>query len=223
MKSWIGTHRFHIAGVALAVVLIGGAYFAGKGSVDTHSAEITDLQGEVRETKGELKSEQGQLSLAEGEVEVAKERTAEVEDELAAERSFKGQGEKQQVAEQEYETDFPWEAAGRVGHFIFKPIGWEQEGESWLLKVEAKNESHEPKQPFCGGGESVVIDAENNNYSGESVLFAGSSDCAGELQPGTTETYEAEFKIPPNAAPVAVAIYGEYEQQEEAKTWELPH
>lgn len=222
MKVWLGTHRLHIAGAALAVVLIAVAYFVGKGSVDTHSAELSDLQNELHEVRGELKSEQGQLSLAEGEVAVVKEQAAELEEELAAERSFKGQGEKQQVVEQEYETDFPWQAAGRVGHFIFKPVGWQKEGESWLLEVETKNESREPKSPFCGGGESVVIDAENNNYSGESVLFGGSSDCSGELQPGTTETFEAEFKIPPNAAPVAVAIYGEYEQQEEAKTWELP-
>jgi hypothetical protein len=222
MKAWFGKHRLHIAGAALALVLIAVAYFVGKGSVDTHSAELSDLQSELRDVGGELRSEQGKLSLAEGEVAVAKEQVAEVEEELAAERSFKGRGEKQQVVEREYETDFPWQAAGRVGHFIFKPVGWEKEGENWLLKVEAKNESHEPKSPFCGGGESVVIDAENNNYSGQSVLFGASSDCSGELQPGTTETFEAEFKIPSNAAPVAVAIYGEFEQEEEAKTWELP-
>jgi hypothetical protein len=222
-------HRWAVLTGVVGIALIAGAYFVGAASVDTHSAEIGDLEADATNTKSQLEtteaevsSVEGDLSVAKGEVSVAEEEASEVREELAAERSFKGNGAKQQVAEREYDTDFPWDAAGSVGHFIFKPVAWEQDGEKWLLKIEAKNESHEPLSPFCGGGEAMIIDAENNNYSGESVLFSGSADCSGELQPGTTQTFEAEFKLPSNAAPVAAAIWGEYELQEEAKTWELP-
>jgi hypothetical protein len=221
--NWLRAHRWHLGGGFVAIILIAAAYLVGKGSVDTHSTEIGDLQAELHEAQSEVKAEKGQLSLAEGEVSVANERTAEVEGELASERSFKGEGEKQDAAEEEYETDFPWGAAGRAGNYIFKPIAWEQDGEKWLLTVEAKNVSHEPLSPFCGGAESVVIDAGQNNYTGESVLGSGAANCDGELEPGSTATYKAEFKIATNAAPVVIAIYGEYSQEEESKTWELPH
>lgn len=223
MKSWFGSQRWRLLASVVALALIAAAYFVGKGSVDTHSVEVSDLQAELKSTKGQLASVEGELSVSKGEAEVANEEVAEAEEELAAERSFKGGGEKQNAAAQEYNTDFPWSAAGRAGEFTFKPVGWEQQGEKWILTVEAKNEGHEPKQPFCGGSESVVVDAAENQYSGEAVLEHGSASCGEELQPGLTLTYKAEFKIPSNAVPVAIAIYGEYEQEEEAKTWELPH
>jgi hypothetical protein len=223
-------HRWAALAGVVGIALIVGAYFVGAGSVDTHSTEVNELEAEAGKTKdqlasveAELGSVEGDLSVAKGEAEVAREETGEAEEELASERSFKGKGAQQTVAAgQEFETDFPWEAAGTVGHFTFKPVGWERDGESWILRVETKNESHSPTSPFCGGGESVVVDAEGNEYSGDSVLFSGSGDCSGELQPGTTQSFEAEFKIPSTALPVAAAIYGEYEQEEEAKTWELP-
>lgn len=208
---------------AVAAALVATGYVVGRTSVDTHSGEIADLQSEVKAVEAKQGAAEGELEIAETEAETAKAEAAETHEELAAERSFKGKGGTEQVADQEYETDFPWGAAGRAGDFIFKPVGWTQDGEKWLLTVEAKNVSHEPKEPFCGGAESVVIDAGQNQYTGESVLgTGGGADCAGELQPGTTDSYEAEFKIPSHTVPVVVAIYGEYAQEEEAKTWELP-
>jgi hypothetical protein len=228
--NWFRSHRWALLGGVVAVALIAGAYFGGKGSVDTHSSEVSDLQGELNDVQGKLASEEaevsatkGDLSLAKGEVSAAEEKASEAEEELASERSFKGEGAKQNAAATEYNTDFPWEAAGEVGNFIFKPTGWERDGEKWTLTVEAKNVSHEPLSPFCGGAESVVLDAAENQYTGESDLGAGGADCSGELQPGTTATFKAQFKVPSSAAPVVIAIYGEYEQEEEAKTWELPH
>lgn len=223
MKSWFGSQRWRLLAGVVALALIAAAYFVGRAGVDTHSAEVSELQAEVKSTNGQLASVEGELSVSKGEAEVANEEVAEAEEELAAERSFKGRGESQQVVDQEYETDFPWGAAGRAGNFIFKPVSWKQEGSKWTLMVEAKNVSHEPKEPFCGGAESVVIDAGENTYTGDSVLGTNAANCGEELQPGTTATFEATFKLPSNSAPVVVAIYGEYEQEEEAKTWKLPH
>jgi outer membrane murein-binding lipoprotein Lpp len=227
---WISSHRWAVLGSIVAVVLVAGAYFIGKGSVDTHSSEVADLQGEIRDAQGKLEAEEaelraaeGDLSSAKGEVSVAEEEVIEAKEDLAAERSFKGEGAEQNAANAEYNTDYPWGAAGEAGDFIFKPTGWEQDGSKWVLTVEAKNISHEPKEPFCGGAESVVLDAGENQYTGEADLGNGAADCGSELQPGTTATYKADFDIPANSVPVVVGIYGEYEQEEEAKLWELPH
>jgi len=230
MKAWFRSQRWALLIGVVAVVLVAGAFFVGKGSVDTHSSEVADLQSELHGSEQKLESEQealssarGDLSAAKGEVSVAQEEVSEVEEELAAERSFKGEGTKQNAAASEYSTDYPWGAAGEAGAFIFKPIGWEQEGSKWVLTVEAKNVSHEPKLPFCGGAESVVLDAGENQYTGESDIGGDSANCGDELQPGATATYKAAFAIPANAVPVVIGIYGEYEQEEEAKLWELPH
>lgn len=104
-----------------------------------------------------------------------------------------------------------------------KPTALEQSGEKWILTIEAKNEGSEPEEPFCGSAGGVLIDAEDNIYTGEAVLGGSSDNCGEELQPGLTGTFRSEFKLPADAVPVGVALYGDYEQEEEAKTWELPH
>ena len=202
------------------MVLIVAAFFVGAASND-ESGTVSELEDRVTAVRSDLESEESELERVESEAEDAAEHGEELEEQLAAERGFKGTGSKQ-VAEQEYDTDFPWEAAGQVGYLTMKPVGWEQLGEKWILTVEAKNSGHEPKEPFCGDGGAVVIDAEQNNFSGEAVLGGSSANCGSALQPGQTATYESEFTIPSSAVPVVVALYGDWEQEEEAKQWELP-
>lgn len=206
-----------------AVIAVAAVFFAGY-AVGDDSGQVSDVQSELAsaETKvTDLTTQMGEVAEAKGEASLEIEG---LEEELAAERSLNGKSEKSQTAaNQEYNTDFPWKAAGTVGYLTMKPIAFEQVGERWILTVEAKNDGNGPKQPFCGGGEAVVIDAEDNNYTGEAVLGETSDNCGEELQPGLTGTFKSEFKLPSNAVPVGVALYGDYEQSEEAKTWELPH
>jgi hypothetical protein len=208
-----------ITGAAVLAVI--AAFLAGYVVADD-SSEVSELEDSV----AALESEQDEV---EDELAQTEESGAELEDELAstadqleAERSLNGKSEQAQEADGEYETDFPWQAAGTVGYLTIKPIDFGQEGSKWILTVEAKNEGSEPKQPFCGGAQAVIIDAANNNYTGESVLSESSDNCGEELQPGLTGTFKSEFRLPDGAKPVAAAIYGDYEQEEEAKTWELP-
>jgi hypothetical protein len=202
----------------LAVVIAFAAGFV----VADESDKVSELEDQVASTKSELSDEEQELAVAEEEREEVGEEAEDAEEELAAERGFKGTGGKQ-VADQEYETDYPWEAAGEVGYLTMKPIAWEEQGEKWILTVEAKNTGSEPEEPFCGSAGATVVDADDNNYSGEAVLGGGSANCGSALQPGQTATYKGEFQIPSNAVPVIVALYGDYEQEEEAKQWELPH
>jgi hypothetical protein len=210
-----------MVGVAVGIVLIAAAFAVGMLTAD-ESDKVSELEDKVARVESELDDEQRELGYAEEEKKQADEKSESVEEELAAERNFKGSGPKQ-VAEQEYETDYPWEAAGEVGYLTLKPVGWVQEGEKWILTIEAKNTGHEPEDPFCGEAGATIIDAEENNYTGEAVISGGTANCGASLQPGSTATYKGEFKIPSNAVPVVAAIYGEYELEEEAKQWELPH
>jgi hypothetical protein len=201
-------------GIVGALLLLGIGVAVGKGGEeDSLKEEVAQLTKERDAARGEVRDiEEGQT-----------EEFASLEEELEAERSINGEDTSSQDASGEYETDFAWETAGRVGYLTIKPISLDKEGEHWILTVEAKNEGSQPRQPFCGGAEAILIDAENNNYSGEAVISEGADNCGEELQPGLTGTFKSEFKLPSGAKPVAAAIYGDYEQEDEAKTWELPH
>lgn len=222
IRDLLSVHRWGLAAGLIAVVLVAAAFFVGM-ALNDESSKVSNLEGQVATVEGKLEQEEQELGYAEEEKERADEKAEDAEEELAAERSFKGSGA-QQEPEGEYETDYPINAAGKVGPFIFKPTDISENGEGkWVLTIEAKNESSSPLEPFCGGGESILLDAEGNEYSGDSLLFKGGANCGDSLQPGLTAKYLSEFHLPPNATPVAAYIYGEYELEEEGKTWELPH
>jgi len=220
IKGFVRGHKLLVLSV-LAVLAVVVAFVAGAASND-ESAKVSDLEDRIVSLEGDVESTEADLARAEGEAEVAEEAAAEAEDQLATERGFKEGGQVQEVAS-EYDTDYPWEAVGEVGYLALKPVGWEESGGKWILTTEAKNIGKTPALPFCGGAGADIIDAEENEYSGESYLGAGSASCGDELQPGLTATYKSEFKLPPNAKPVVVAIYGDYEQEEEYALWDLPH
>jgi hypothetical protein len=220
LRSFVRTHARFVLG-ALAVFAIIAAFAIGF-FVGDDSAKVSELEDQMASVESELSGEESAVAIAESETEEAEEKAKTAERGLAAERGFKGEGSKQ-APEQDYETDYPWEAAGEVGYLLMKPVGWEQQGEKWILTVEAKNVGSEPEEPFCGSAGATVVDADNNNYTGEADLGGGSANCGNALQPGQTLTYKGEFQIPANAVPVVVALYGDYEQEEEAKQWELPH
>lgn len=204
-----------------AIVLLVAA-FAGGYFVADDAGEVSNLEDTVAALESERDEAQDDLAQSEDTGAELEDELASTSDQLEAERSLNGKSEKPQQDEGEYETDFPWQGAGTVGYLTIKPVDFAQEGSKWILTMEAKNEGSEPKQPFCGGAEAVLVDAEGNTYTGEAVLSESSDNCGEELQPGLTGTFKSEFKLPGGAKPVAAAIYGDYEQEEEAKTWELP-
>jgi hypothetical protein len=206
-------------GAALFVVI---AVFLGGYFVADDSNEVSELEDSVATLESERDDAEDTLAQTEESGAALEDELASTTDQLEAERSLNGKSEQTQEVDQEYDTDFPWQAAGTVGYLTIKPIDFVQEGSKWILTLEAKNEGSEPKQPFCGGAEAVIIDAENNNYTGEAVLSEGSDNCGEELQPGLDGTFKSEFRLPEGAQPVAAAIFGDFEQEEEAKTWELP-
>jgi hypothetical protein len=167
----------------------------------------------------ELGGAENQASLYSDEIDELEESTESLEGKLHAERSLNG---KTTVAQNsEFETDFDWETAGTVGYLTMKPVELSQSGDKWFLTIEAKNEGSEPESPFCGDGGAVLEDAAERTYSGEAVIGSGSASCE-ELQPGLTDTYKVEFTLPSDAQPAIALLYGDYEQEEEAKAWALP-
>lgn len=222
LKEGAATHRKMIIVFVLAALAVAAAFFAGAASND-ESAKVSGLEDELVRVESDLSDAEGEVSDLESNQEEAENEAETAQEELAIERDFEGSGP-QQKAQGEYETDYPIGAAGKVGPYIFKPTDISEEGEGkWVMTIEAKNSGSSPLEPFCGGGESILIDAEGNEYSGDSLLFKDGANCGDALQPGLTAKYLAEFNLPPNAAPVAAYIYGEYELEEEGKTWELPH
>jgi hypothetical protein len=213
----------HILWGALAAVVIAGAAFAAGYLVADDASEVSNLKTELAQMEDgreQARSERAELVMTGGE---QGEEVEALEEELTAERSINGKSEAPQDAGSgEYETDYDWGAAGTIGYLTIKPISFREQGSRWILEVEAKNEASEPKTPFCADAGAVLGDTSANTYTGESVI-SGSFDSCEELQPGLTGTYAAEFKLPPDAKPVIAGIYGDWEQEEEAKFWELPN
>ena len=102
-----------------------------------------------------------------------------------------------------------------------KPIDLSQTGDRWVLTVEAKNESNEPMSPFCGSAGANLEDSAERIYTGEAVISSSSDSCE-EFQPGLAGTFQGEFTLPEDAEPAIALIYGDFEQEEEAKAWALP-
>ena len=75
--------------------------------------------------------------------------------------------------------------------------------------------------PFCGSAGANLEDSAERIYTGEAVISSSSDSCE-ELQPGLTGTFQGEFTLPEDAEPAIALIYGDFEQEEEAKAWALP-
>ena len=184
------------------------------------SDEVSKLRDQLTETEDELAGTENRASLSEATVEELEEENDSIANKLHAERSLNG---KTEAADEntEFETDFEWQTAGTVGYLTIKPIDLSNTGSKWILTMEAKNEGSEPETPFCGDGGAVLEDGAERTYTGEALLSEGTDNCE-ELQPGLTGTFGAEFKLPEETRPAIALIYGDYDQEEEAKAWALP-
>ncbi len=210
-------------GGGVALILIVAAFLIGAASND-ESGTVSDLEERVGSVEQEVADAQSEIGGYEASIEEAEADKVAAEDELAAERGFKGADEAQQVADSsEFETDYPWGAVGEVENLSIKPISLEGGDGTFTLTIEAKNEGDGPVDPFCGLGSSILMDAEEREFSGETVLSyeGGGDNCGDALQPGLTGTYVEEFEMPPNAKPVLVYIAAEY-GGEDGKTWAAP-
>lgn len=206
--------------IAVLIVVVGlAAAFVGGFLIGDDSGEIASLEDRVAGVEDELAGAENQVSLYSDEVDELEESTDSLEGKLHAERSLNGKTTVPQNTE--YETDFEWNTAGTVGYLTMKPVELSQAGEKWILTIEAKNEGNEPESPFCGDGGAALEDSAERVYSGESVISSSSDSCE-ELQPGLTGTFKTEFTLPEDAVPAIALIYGDYEQEDEAKAWALP-
>lgn len=140
--------RQALAGGGLVLLIV--VAFAGGYLVADDSGKVSELNDQIAAVESERDENEGRLSESEAEASEAQEELGSTRDQLRAERSLNGKLPAKEEADREYDTDYPWEAAGTVGYLTIKPIDISQEGSKWILTVEAKNEGSEPKQPFCG-------------------------------------------------------------------------
>jgi hypothetical protein len=219
--NWINGHRGILITAVVGFVVAVGTFFAGAGSKDEHTSEIASLEGEVAKAEKEAGSVESELAGTKTELEQSEVERGEAVEALEVETEFKSSSAKQE-ASAPIETDYQESQAGRVGEYIFKPTGIDETGDGkWTLTVEAKNTGSSPLDPFCGGGDAILIDKAGNEYTGEAELFHGGANCGESLQPGLTASYLTEFHMPSGAVPVAAYIYGEFELEEEGKIWAL--
>lgn len=209
-----------IIGALLAAVFIGG-YLVGD-----DSGEVSLLKKELAASESHVGVMELELAGAKSEAASAEESQKTLKGQLKAERSFNGKSVPSSKENSEVNSEFEWDTAGTVGQLTMKPTALTSSNSGsttkWTLTVEAKNEGSEPKSPFCGEAGGQLVDSTGRTYTGKDVLGGQSESCGNELQPGLTGTFQGTFVLPSSAKPVAVALYGEYSQEGEAKTWSLP-
>jgi hypothetical protein len=87
--------------------------------------------------------------------------------------------------------------------------------------VEVKNLGNEEIDPFCGD-EATLIDEQGRKFKGDASLDDGSNNCGDSIQPGLSQgNYVMDFKTPPDAKPSQLLLYGDYDYEEEAKSWNV--
>jgi hypothetical protein len=196
----------HSPALAAVTALLTIAFFAGLVAGDD-SAELTKLKDELSEVEAGQKSVEADLAIAETRADQPRGEPPPGGD--------RGSDPKQH-------TNHKWGEAGRVGYLMVKPIEFTNVGSKWFLAMRARNESKEAREPFCGDAGATLEDARGEAYAGAAFISAESDNCAGELQPGSTWTFKSEFELPAGTQPTIASIYGDFEQENDVKTWDLP-
>lgn len=206
----------------VALLALGGAFVGGY-FVGDDSARLSVLEDALSRTTDDLDTAEAEVVGLSAENSDLTDTRADLRDQLRAERSLNGTLPKPaSSASSNLVTDLPWGAAATIGNLTLKPLALEQSGERWVLTVSAKNEGDSPVGPFCGDAGASLADTTAREFTGDSVLADDTANCGDDLQPGLTATYKAEFKMPTDAKPGAVAIYGDYDYVDEAKIWAAP-
>lgn len=214
--------------VAVLAVLgaFAGGYFLADDSteVDDLKAEVAELEADLEDAEDGLEAAQAAAESAQDEADQLAEERDELKQRLRAEFAIGGEGGAKPSESVTVDTDFPFDAAGKVGPFVIKPAAFEQSSGGWTLTLTVNNAGSTPEDPFCGGGESQLIDTQGRQFDGDSVLADDTANCGDSLQPGLNATYKVSFKAPSDAEPAAIAIWGDsfVVDPSEAKIWGVP-
>ena len=85
-----------------------------------------------------------------------------------------------------------------------------------------KNLGSEEVDPFCGGSGATLIDDQGRKFEGDAVIDDGTNNCGDPIQPGLSQgKYVIEFKTPPDAKPSQLLLSGDYDHEDEAKSWSV--
>ena len=90
--------------------------------------------------------------------------------------------------------------------------------------MEVKNLGNEEIQPFCGDSGATLIDGQGRKFEGTSVMDydGNTNNCGDAIQPGLSQgDLVMEFKTPPDAKPSQLLLYGDYDYEDEAKSWNV--
>lgn len=216
-------------------VAVGGvviAAFVGGFLIADDSSRVDDLEEQVVELEATTDEQSDDLAAAESAAEEAESLAGDLLEErndlrkrLRAEFAISGRGTSGDgSSDVSVNTDFSFDAAGKVGPFVVKPTAFEKTSNGWLLTLDVNNDGDSPEDPFCGGGESQLVDTQGRTFDGDSVLADETANCGDSLQPGLNATYKVSYKTPGDAEPAAIAIWGDsfVVDPSEAKIWGVP-
>ena len=188
--------------------------------VDDLNAEVSSRDDTIVGLEDDVDQAEDELSAAEAEIASVAEERDELQDRLKAELSITTEGSSGPAGSAPVDTDYPFDAAGKLGSLVVKPSSLEASGNQWIMTFDAKNDGSDPVDPFCGGG-GTLIDSEGRSFTGDAVLADSTANCGDSLQPGLTATYQLKFNTPAGTEPAAVELEEDIFSDTTA-TWAAP-
>lgn len=221
-RSWKRLAIWAGLGLVLLAAAFGGGVLVGDDSADLDDlrAEVSSRDETITGLEDDVDQAQDDLNAAGSEIESITGERDDLQDRLKAELSIATEGSSGSAGAGPVDTDYPFEAAGKLGSLVVKPTSLEQSGDQWVLTFEAKNNGSEPVDPFCGGG-GTLIDSEGRSFTGDAVLANSTANCGDSLQPGLSATYQLKFKTPGGTEPAAVELEEDILSNTTA-TWAAP-
>jgi hypothetical protein len=215
--------------MALGIAAVfGGAGFLGGYLIADDADRVSSLEDALGEARSVSQGAEEELASAEADNEQLNRETADLQEQLDAERGLKGTEDGGVAAGPPPDADLRMGQAGKVGSLIIKPTSFEPTGSSgqatsYLLVLTVKNDGSEPAGPFCGGSEATVEDVQGRSFDGEGVIADDTPNCGDDLQPGlSADNFQIRFRLPNDAEPAVLRIVDEVDfESEDGKSWSL--
>lgn len=214
-------------GVVAAALVFGTGYLIGSNAADD-SDRVSELEGDLEDAQGDQAALSDDLDDLESENAQLTDDVNDLGEQLDAERNLKPGSTlegREQARSATVPTDVAIGQAADVADMTLKLTSFERRSASntsatYVASITVKNNASDSVSPFCGDAEGELIDSQGRKFDGDSVLSESSDNC-NDLQPGLTGNYVTEYRIAPDAKPVALRLWGDYEVQDDAKVWSL--
>lgn len=207
-----------------AVIVVAVAFFLGI-QVGDDSAQVTKANADVAAISAQRDSETKRAAELARQLDQQDVDLQKLEDQLS---KSPASSEPEDSASKAVEVSA--HGLGRpasAGQMTLTPVSFSRLSEAgdtatYQAVVSVKNNGSAGISPFCGGSGAIVLDSKSRSFDGDSSIGSDSSNCGDDVQPGLTAgNFKMMFKMPADAKPKILKLWGETGNEENAQLWHV--